>query len=93
MLKTETAGLQAVEGGGGQQEVVQAAGQEDLLQEGQNCSFESIQAWWHDLIGFIKVNIGFTRTAFQKQLRDVRRGRFRKKNKSWFPSRIAFLNI
>ena len=40
-----------------------------------------------------KVNIGFTRSAFQKQLRDVRRGRFKKKkNKSWFPSRIAFLN-
>ena len=30
-----------------------------------------------------KVNIGFTRSAFQKQLRDVRRGRFKKKNKSW----------
>jgi len=29
-----------------------------------------------------KVNIGFTRSAFQKQLRDVRRGRFKKKNKS-----------
>merc|ERR1712181_21843 len=29
-----------------------------------------------------KVNIGVTRTAFQKQLRDVRRGRFKKKNKS-----------
>ena len=29
-----------------------------------------------------KINFGFSRNTFQKQLRDVRRGRFKKKNKS-----------